>query len=215
MGRFLVKVFAKARASRISDFFILAGLDDDMVGFEFRGAGSFPAEDEFLELVVGDRLPDDRQHSGEKGDVDVDFRKTEEAAVGLHETEIAGAGHDGPVAEGVSVDGGDDRHRIEEDALEDPVQTVHEVPDSLQIVLRHGARHPLEIDPLRPVLRIAGGDDHRRDPRIPFDFVECRQKGADKIGVVSVFAVVHRDDADRFHLFPFDYGHRRDLLGMG
>jgi hypothetical protein len=32
---------------------------------------------------------------------------------------------------------------------------------------------------------------------------------------VPVLAVIHRDDANRFHFFPLDYGHCRDLLGMG
>ena len=47
---------------------------------------------------------------------------------------------------------------------------------------------------------------------ILFDFIEGRQDCPDKIGVLSVLAVVHRDDSDRFHLFPFDSGHAEDLL---
>jgi hypothetical protein len=43
---------------------------------------------------------------------------------------------------------------------------------------------------------------------ISLDFIERCQHGSDKLGIVSVLPVVHRDDADRFHLFPLDYGHR-------
>ena len=95
-----------------------------MVGFQFGGDGSLSTVYEVFQHVVGEGFFEDCQHPGEKGDIDVDFRKTEVTAIRLHETEITGTGQNRAAGKNMSVDGGNDRHGVEQNTFVNLVQAV-------------------------------------------------------------------------------------------
>ena len=138
-------------------------------------------------------------HAGRQGDLEVDLRQAEEAAVDSHDPEVVSHREHRPGREGVAVTG---RHRgigRREDSGEDQLDLGRKPGEVLD-----AGSEPFEIEAVR--VELAGACRHQ-SPWVwcGVELVEGAVDGVDPCTIHAVLAVVHAKQQDSFPTFECDH----------
>jgi hypothetical protein len=152
----------------------------------------------FFGLVHGNGLFEQHVHSGQKGDAQVDFRKTEKAPVRAHKPKVKGATQNGPPGKGVPVDSRHSKQGIGEHPLEYPVEQVEKGLGPVDVFFLDDRNQPIQIDAVGENLFVCRANQKGGGGGVGLDGIQGVENSGEKCRVEPVFAAVQRQDRHRF-----------------